>query len=39
VTVFSPFGLGALDIVVAGLVSDGAAADRAGTRIHGFSPE
>jgi len=39
VTVFSPFGLGALDIVVAGLVSDGATAARAGTRIHGFSPE
>lgn len=38
VTVFSPFGLGALDIAVAGLVGDGAAADHAGTRIDGFSP-
>jgi 2,3-diaminopropionate biosynthesis protein SbnB len=37
VTVYSPFGLGALDIAVAALVSDAAAAEHAGTRIDGFS--
>lgn len=36
VTVYSPFGLGALDIAVAALVSDAAAIEGLGTRIDGF---
>jgi N-[(2S)-2-amino-2-carboxyethyl]-L-glutamate dehydrogenase len=36
VTVFSPFGLGALDVAVAGWVTDAASGRRAGTRIDAF---